>query len=240
MCECTWSVNCDYVLFCCFVLFFRLGESCSHVGAVVFKLDACVCLGYNKVTYTSVACAWNGVSTKKNEAAMIKDILQQAHPKKRSVRNQRPIPKASASQQNQLLQMLSNTKESHANVFTSKPWYNNLEGFTEEQCSQVEEETKGQAACIAWHQHRVGRITCSTAHKVLHTSLETPSQTLINDICSSNSSVTLRVSSWQWGKEHEVDAMDTYKYALSLCSATSNTSRTVMVTCRTFSRPTLT
>jgi len=128
--------------------------------------------------------------------------------------------------------MLSNTKESHANVFTSKPWYNNLEGFTEEQCSQVEEETKGQAACIAWHQHRVGRITCSTAHKVLHTSLETPSQTLINDICSSNSSVTLRVSSWQWGKEHEVDAMDTYKYALSLCSATSNTSRTVMVTCK--------
>jgi len=65
MCECTWSVNCDYVLFCCFVLFFRLGESCSHVGAVVFKLEACVCLGYNKVTYTSVACAWNGVSTKK-------------------------------------------------------------------------------------------------------------------------------------------------------------------------------
>jgi len=27
-----------------------------------------------------------------------------------------------------------------------------------------------------------------------------------------------------------VDAMDTYKYALSLCSATSNTSRSVMVT----------
>lgn len=146
--------------------------------------------------------------------------------------------------------MLSNTKElpiglstfkSHANVFTPKPWYNNLEGFTEEQCSQVEEETKGQAACKAWHQHRVGRITGSTAHRVLHTSLETPSQTLINDICS-HSSVTLRVPSLQWGKDHEVDAIDTYKYALCLCSATSNTSPCVMVTedIRDISRPTST
>lgn len=115
--------------------------------------------------------------------------------KRGSGMNKRPIPKASALQGNQLLQMLSKTKElpiglstfkTHADAFIPKPWFNNFEGFTEEQASQVDEETKDclsarPAACKAWHQHRVGRITSSTAHRVVHTSLETPSQTLRND-----------------------------------------------------------
>ncbi|XP_041931080.1 uncharacterized protein LOC121694797 isoform X2 [Alosa sapidissima] len=216
-----------------------LGETCSHVGAVLFKLEACVRLGYNKVACTSVACAWNGVSTKTIEPAMIKDIefYSEQAKKKRNVKKRRPIPKASAAQQNQFLQMLCNTKElpiglssfkSYADVFAPIPWYNNLEGFTEEQCSFVEEETKGQAACKAWHRHRVGRITGSTAHRVLHTSLDRPSKALINDICSC-SSIVLGVPSLQWGKDHEVDAINTYKYVLGLCSATPNTSPCIIV-----------
>lgn len=220
--------------------FFRLGGSCSHVGAVLFKLEACVRLGYTRVACTSIACVWNGVSTKTVEPAMIKDIefYSKKAKKRGSGRNQRPIPKASALQENQLLQMLSKTKElpiglstfkNHADAFIPKPWFNNLEGFTEEQASQVEEETKDQAACKAWHQHRVGRITGSTAHRVMHTSQETPSQTLINDICSQSSANPLRIPSLQWGKDHEVDAIDTYKYALGLCTATSNTSSSIIV-----------
>ncbi|XDV14340.1 hypothetical protein PO909_014611 [Leuciscus waleckii] len=36
-----------------------LGETYSHVGAVLFKLEASVRLGFNKVACTDLACQWN-------------------------------------------------------------------------------------------------------------------------------------------------------------------------------------
>lgn len=79
------------------------------------------------------------------------------------------------------------TFKDHTDLFTPKPWFNNLQVVTDEQVSQVEKETKDQAACKAWHHHRAGWITSSSAHRVTHTSLEEPSQALIKDIYKSQS-----------------------------------------------------
>lgn len=54
--------------------------------------------------------------------------------------------------------------KNHTDVFTTKPWFNSLAGFKDEQVSQVGEETKEQAACKAWHQHRAGQTTGLFTH----------------------------------------------------------------------------
>ena len=40
-----------------YVLFYRLGEGCSHVAAIMFKVECAVRLGYTSTT--SQLCKWN-------------------------------------------------------------------------------------------------------------------------------------------------------------------------------------
>ena len=56
-------IKCVPSLFDCF--FLRLGESCSHIGAILFKIEAAVRLGYNKQASTDVTCKWNNNFVKK-------------------------------------------------------------------------------------------------------------------------------------------------------------------------------
>ena len=42
-----------------------LGESCSHIGALLFKMEAAVRLGYTKKACTSEACKWNNDLSKR-------------------------------------------------------------------------------------------------------------------------------------------------------------------------------
>ena len=42
-----------------------LGESCSHIGALLFKVEAAVRCGYTKLTCTEEACKWNNDFVKK-------------------------------------------------------------------------------------------------------------------------------------------------------------------------------
>lgn len=51
-----------------------LGEVCSHVAAILFKIEASVRLGYNKVACTSMPCLWNQNFTKKVEAVQLSQI----------------------------------------------------------------------------------------------------------------------------------------------------------------------
>ncbi len=37
----------------------RCGSACSHIAAVLFKVDAAVRLGLTERAVTSVACMWN-------------------------------------------------------------------------------------------------------------------------------------------------------------------------------------
>ena len=66
-------IKCIPSLFDCFLL--RLGESCSHIGAILFEIEAAVRLGYNKQASTDVACKWNNDFVKKIEGKEIGDII---------------------------------------------------------------------------------------------------------------------------------------------------------------------
>ena len=57
-----------------FVIFIiRLGLACSHVAAVLFKLQACVQLGMNKKACTSKLCQWN-VSRRKADPVPLQQM----------------------------------------------------------------------------------------------------------------------------------------------------------------------
>lgn len=100
----------------------RLGETCSHVGTVLFKLEASVSLGYNKVECTDLACQWNKVCTQKVKPGLIKDIEFYSQSAKAKTPAKRckykgPVPPATKAQQIQLLEILSFTCDSS----TSQP-----------------------------------------------------------------------------------------------------------------------
>ena len=54
--------------------FSRLGESCSHIGALLFKIKMVVRLGYTRIACTDKPCSWNNDFVKKIEGELIKDI----------------------------------------------------------------------------------------------------------------------------------------------------------------------
>ena len=67
-----------------------------------------------------------------------------------------------------------------------------------------------QSESKLWHEQRVGRITASKAHQVIHTNLDNPSKSLIKSI-SNPTFKQVNVPAILWAKEHEDDALGTYK-----------------------------
>lgn len=55
-------------------MFYRLGESCSHVAALLFKLEAVVRLAVTAQTPTDLPCVWNDFFVANITPAAIKDI----------------------------------------------------------------------------------------------------------------------------------------------------------------------
>lgn len=113
------------------------------MGAVLFKLEASVRLGFNKVACTDLACQWNKVCTKKVEPGLIKDIdfysdSAKAKPPAKRCKQKGPVPPATDAQQMQLLEMLSSTGTSAVGLKThrtftrsAKLWFHNLDGISE-------------------------------------------------------------------------------------------------------------
>ena len=62
---------------------YRLGSACSHVAALLFKLQMCSQMDMNKIASTSKLCAWNR-SRKHVESAPLK-IIDFRRPKKGSL-----------------------------------------------------------------------------------------------------------------------------------------------------------
>lgn len=55
-------------------MFFRLGETCSHVGALLFKIEAAVRFGHTSAACTDLPCKWNATFKKNVQAAEISSI----------------------------------------------------------------------------------------------------------------------------------------------------------------------
>ena len=53
---------------------FSLGEVCSHVAAVLFKVEACFRLGINTRTSTSHPCVWNQAFSKKVRSTVVNAV----------------------------------------------------------------------------------------------------------------------------------------------------------------------
>ena len=60
--------------------FFRQGSACSHIAALLFKLEACVRNDLNKMAVTSMLCQWNR-SRKSAEPALLQ-VIDFKKPKK--------------------------------------------------------------------------------------------------------------------------------------------------------------
>ena len=89
---------------------FRLGESCSHIGALLFKVEMAVRLGYTQIACTDKPCAWNNDFTKKIEGERIKDI--QFYKKQTVVDSKKAkFSDATEQEQDKLLKNLFKLKE---------------------------------------------------------------------------------------------------------------------------------
>ena len=54
----------------------RLGEVCSHVAAILFKIEVAVKLGLTKTSSTSEACKWNKTFREKiSSLPVIQNVL---------------------------------------------------------------------------------------------------------------------------------------------------------------------
>lgn len=223
----------------------RLGESCSHVAAIMFKVEAAVRLGFTKLACTSEACKWNNYFVKDVEASTIRNIEFYSEAAKKNIsRATNPyqvVPEpANSAEKFSLLNKIRNANEKavclstfagFAEKFYWKEPVSEDVGFpqpltsffkenkenavskftaTDQQIAALEEATMKQSQTILWHEQRAGRITASKAHQVTRTNLENPSKSLIKSICNPTFK-QLNVPAILWGKEHEDDALGTYK-----------------------------
>ncbi len=106
-----------YVKYVNVTFFHRLGESCSHVGALLFKLEAAVRAGYTKRACTEEACAWNNDFVKKVQPAPIANIhfystkAVNESKRKKASKSSDLTSSPSASEKEELLQQLSLLKD---------------------------------------------------------------------------------------------------------------------------------
>lgn len=113
------------------LFFFSLGESCSHVAALLFKVEAAVRNGYTKQACTEQPCAWNKCFTKSVEPAPMCDIkFYKESAKQRLMKSKRkrkpPPPPSSKEKQESFLKSLTDiaTKPVGLSIFkeTAHVW----------------------------------------------------------------------------------------------------------------------
>ena len=236
-----------------------LGETCSHVAALLFKIEAAVRLGYATTVSTDVLCQWNQSFVPRVEAATVSDInFYKAESKQQYLaKGLRTSTEVLSSMQNPLSdnqhQFLSSlaqlpappvvlsTSAEHNTAFVDEsvtlhvklpPPLSNLYmptnvdlcaadlsslvqdtltsmSVTDEQIDYVESCTTAQSSCLLWHRQRVGRITASVAHSVLHSSIDNFAPSIVKKICSTDIKV-LNTPAVKWGRTNESVAVSVY------------------------------
>ncbi|XP_041371313.1 uncharacterized protein LOC121384798 [Gigantopelta aegis] len=232
-----------------------LGESCSHIAALLFKVEAAVRLGYTSQTCTDLPCKWNEDFVKKIQPAEIKNIRfykdSAVQRVQKSKRKHEEITPPTDEEKRLLLGKLYECSHQPLVLSTFSEysdqfhWKNvvepdpvvppNLRTYfnadyaalsVEElgiKCVEIQNEmflrpnviqyiydvTKKQASSVTWHEQRIGRITSSTVHQVLHTNINKPALSLIKTLCTGTVK-ELNVAPVKWGKDNEKKALDSY------------------------------
>ena len=231
------------------LIFFRLGEACSHIGALMFKVEAAVRLGYTTSACTDQPCIWNNDFVKSVEGEPLRDI-QFYRKKELNKRHAYQFADASEQEKGTLLDQLSSLEPQEQPVCLSlfagnssifhfkenlpaepripRPLreFFSVDGsgvdakieelssikLNEQDRDFVEKSTRGQRNSLAWRELRIGRITASVAHEVLHTNMNNPSKTVVRKICCEPKPVN--VPSVLWGQDNEDVALKDYERQL--------------------------
>ena len=85
---------------------------------------------------------------------------------------------------------------------------------TEDEAAYLAEATKLQSQSLLWFEHRRARITASKFHTVCHTSLTSPSRSLVRQILTIGGSVSSAAIAW--GIQNEKVAVQEFKQAACL------------------------
>lgn len=224
-----------------------LGETCSHVAAMLYKIEAEVRKGLTHVAPTDMPCKWNQNFTENVTPARVCNIKfysEESNVKFSKKKKEKKIPHLSDDQKKQFMTNIESTGKkcvalSLFGEFTYQfvtppstpqaklppPLYNFYDVANkelsneqlEQKCTQitdnftltkaeiayVEEATRNQSACSVWYDQTVGRITGSTIHSVLHTSLTKPSKSLIIKLCERNKT-NMNVPALKWGRKMKI------------------------------------
>ena len=239
---------------------YRIGESCSHIGALLFKIEAAVRLGYTATAAcTSKPCTWNDDFVNDIAGVKIKDVIFYKA-KKKSATSSKGSTGLTNQSQTELLEKLSSLPQKDQPVVLStfadfaKPFFHKApipnipklpkslrelysptfksedfdrvyqENISAADKDFIERSTRAQANSLAWHTVRVGRMTASVAHSVLHTNEEKPSRSLILKICSLGNKIN--TPTILWGKENEGKAIQALTMELMKTHQNVNIGRT--------------
>eukprot|EP00731_Ephydatia_muelleri_P003205 Em0001g3205a len=85
--------------------------------------------------------------------------------------------------------------------------------ITQEEADYLEKSTKLQAQSLLWFAHRRGRITASKFSAVLHTSIASPSQSLVDSILAEKC-FEAKSPSLEWGRVNEPVAREEYLHIM--------------------------
>ena len=89
---------------------------------------------------------------------------------------------------------------------------NRLE-MTEDEAAYLADATKLQSKSLIWFEHRRARITASKFHTVCHTSITSPSRSLVQQILTVGGNVTS--AAIVWGIQNEMVAVQEFKQKVS-------------------------
>ncbi|XP_046845617.1 uncharacterized protein LOC124439435 [Xenia sp. Carnegie-2017] len=79
--------------------------------------------------------------------------------------------------------------------------------INQQQADMIEKATRNQSKSQIWHQMRMGRITASNFHRACRTNPETPSLSLVKDVCYGSQ---FKSDATSWGKANEKRALNQY------------------------------
>ena len=114
----------------CYIYDFRLGETCSHVAAMLYNIEAAVRLGYTKDdTCTDVACRWNACYIDNVQPAPLSSILLYSTDAKSNLRPVRPDPNMSEATVQEQQSFLSGLSKAGPNAIALCAFNEHNHGF---------------------------------------------------------------------------------------------------------------
>ena len=248
------------VLYFFFSVIFRLGESCSHIASLLFKVEAAVRNGYTKVACTSEPCKWNQCFVKKIQPSTISRISfykdEVKDRLKKCMKKRKCYAPSTESQKSQFVKDLADSgtskpvglslfketytlfsfKESEPvkrlpmsmkSLFSdSNTGLTTIElhakcqnikqtmKVTQAEVDYLEETTIKQSESPVWHEQRIGRVTASVTHSVLHTKIDAPAPSIIKKICYPEKR-HLNTPAVLWGRDNENEAIKNFTDAVT-------------------------